>query len=266
MRRELRGCRAIVTGASGGIGRAVAAACARAGMKVAAAARRVEKLQELVAEFPAGDILPIQADITQPEDRSRLITMTVDRWGGLDALFNIAGIGAWGHFATSNESINRQVLETNFFAPLELMRLAVPHLMLGTQPAIVNLTSMTGRRGMPAWPEYSASKAALVGFSEAMRGEMARFGIDVITIVPGLTNTGLGNSLLRREGRVHIPYDQGMQPDYVAEQTLRALQRNRTELVLGSEAKKILALNRWMPLLLNRLIAKRVAREYPPDK
>src|SRR5207247_2500746 len=104
----------------------------------------------------------------------------------------------------------RQVMEVNFFAPAELIRLAIPHLQQGSQPAIVNIASMCGRRGVPAWPEYSASKFALCGLTEALRGEFARFDIDVLLVLPGLTNTDLSAHLLRNTGRMEIQYDKGM--------------------------------------------------------
>ncbi|QEL13908.1 SDR family NAD(P)-dependent oxidoreductase [Limnoglobus roseus] len=261
MRRTLSGKRAIVTGASGGIGKAIAKALAAAGAKVALAARTADKLAAVAAEI-GGNALAVPADVTKPADRENLIRTTVAQFGGLDLLVNVAGVGAWGHFATSTEAINREVLEVNFFAPTELIRLAVPHLARGNQPAICNLTSMCGRRGMPAWPEYSASKFALVGLTEALRGEMARYDIDVVTIVPGLTASDLNRHLLRNDGKADIPYDKGMSPEYVAGRTVDAICRGKREILLGLEAKKILLINRFAPRLVDRLIARAVKKLY----
>src|SRR5919199_78814 len=94
----------------------------------------------------------------------------------------------------------------SFFPPAELPRLAVPALTRGRQPAVVNVASMCGRRGMPAWSEYSASKFALCGLTEALRGELARFDIDVLLVLPGLTRSNLGANLLRRCGRYPIDF------------------------------------------------------------
>src|SRR5262249_28814424 len=163
-----------------------------------------------------------------------------ERFGGLDVLINNAGIGAWGHFATSNEEVLRQIMEVNFFAPAELSRLAIPILTQRKQPAIVNVASMCGRRGAPAWPEYSASKFALCGLTEALRGEMARFDIDVLLVVPGLTRSGMAGRLLRCDGRMKIDFNAGMPPEVVAAGVLKALRKNRTETVLGQEAFWIL--------------------------
>lgn len=261
MARNLAGMRCVVTGASGGIGRAIARALTSAGATVALAARSADRLNETAREL-GGETIAVPTDITIPDHRERLIQTAVSKFGGLDLLVNVAGVGAWGHFATSTEAINRTVMEVNFFAPVELIRLAVPHLTGGRDPAICNLTSMCARAGMPAWPEYSASKFALIGMTEALRGEMARYDIDVITIVPGLTKSDLNRHLLRSEGKADIPYENGMSPEYVAIRTVDAIRTSRRELVLGSEAKKILLLKRFAPRLLNRLVARKVSRLY----
>jgi short-subunit dehydrogenase len=207
-------------------------------------------------------VLAVPADVTSDADRRRIIQTAVDRLGGLDVLINNAGVGSFGHFADSSEAVLRQIMEVNFFAPAELIRLAIPHLRQGARPAIVNVSSMCGRRGLPAWPEYSASKFALCGLTEALRGEMARFDIDVLLIVPGLTRTDLFGHLLRNEGRMNIRSDKGMPPEQVAEGILRALMKNRTETALGWEARWILRVNRFLPRLVDRLMARRVRQLY----
>jgi short-subunit dehydrogenase len=268
MRRELAGKRAIVTGASGGIGSATAEALAKAGVRVALASRNAEALNRLADSLrtAGGDAIAVPADITRPEDRERLVATTVARLGGLDLLVNVAGVGSWGHFATSTPEIMRQVMEVNFFGPVELTRLAMPHLIKGNQPAVVNVTSMCGRKGMPAWPEYSASKFALVGISEAWRGEFVRFGVDTITIVPGLTDSGFRDRWLRTEGKSDLKFEEGMKPEEVAAGILDAVRKNRREVILGREARRLLRFNRFFPRLTNWLIARRVKKLYAQDR
>src|SRR5205085_11348108 len=116
----------------------------------------------------------------------------------------------------------RRIMEVNFFAPAELIRSAIPILVQGAQPAIVNIASMCGRRGMPAWPEYSASKFALCGLTEALRGEMARFDIDVLLIVPGLTGSDFSKHLLKSEGRMKIDFTRGLPPETLAAAIVRS--------------------------------------------
>lgn len=263
MHRDLTGKRVILTGASGGIGRALAAELVKVGARVALAARNATALQELARSLQqGGDVMVVPTDITSPDERARLVESTAAHFGGLDLLINNAGVGSWAHFASSTPEIMRRVMEVNFFAPVELTRVAMPRLMQGNQPAVVNVTSMCGRKGMPAWPEYSASKFALVGMSEAWRGEFARFDVDVITIVPGLTNSGLDDHLLLREGRADIRYDKGMAPEFLSAGIVRAIASNRREVVFGGEARRLLRFNRYFPRLTNWLIARKVKKLY----
>jgi short-subunit dehydrogenase len=264
MVRDLTCRRLLITGASSGIGRALAEQAALRGACVAIAARSTDKLEALshsLAERGA-EVTAITADVTSDADRRRLLDTVVERFGGLDVLVNNAGVGGWGHFATSNEELLRQTMEVNFFAPAELIRLAIPLLTQGRQPAIVNIASMCGRRGLPAWTEYSASKFALCGLTEALRGEMTRFDIDVLLILPGLTRTDYPRHMLRSEGRMKIDFDKGMPPEHVAAGILRALQKNWTETVLGWEARWILRVNRFLPRLVDWLMARQVRRLY----
>jgi short-subunit dehydrogenase len=265
MSRTIHGSRILITGASQGIGRALAVLCARAGARVAVAARSADRLEELARELSAFDVLPAPADVTRDADRRRLLDAVADRFGGLDVLVNNAGVASFGHFTSSNEEILRQVMEVNFFAPAELMRLAVPLLTRGRQPAIVNVASMCGRRGVPAWSEYSASKFALCGLSEALRGEFARFDIDVLLVVPGLTQTDLRQHLLHNTGRLKIDRDRGLTPEQAAQAILDSLLRGRRETVVGSDARWILRVNRWLPWLVDRLMARRVRQLYQAE-
>jgi short-subunit dehydrogenase len=264
MARTLAGRRILITGASSGIGRCLAEQAAQRGSRVILAARSGDKLQDLTVKLTAKGFaaVPVVADVTSSADRQHLIKIAQDQLGGLDVLINNAGVASFGHFADSTEEVLRQVMEVNFFAPAELIRLAIPLLRQGEQPAIVNISSMCGRRGLPAWVEYSASKFALCGLTEALRGEMTRFDIDVLLVLPGLTNTGLEQHLLRNEGRMKIDYSRGMPPEDVARSILGALQANRTETVLGSEARWILWINRFFPGLVNRLLVRKVGQLY----
>ncbi|HKI35018.1 MAG TPA: SDR family oxidoreductase [Gemmataceae bacterium] len=266
MRKQLQARRIVITGGSGGIGQCLAEEAARRGARLILAARSADKLRQLADRLTAqgGEVLAVTADVTSDADRRLIIDTAVRRFGGLDVLINNAGIGSFGHFAESSEAVLRQIMEVNFFAPAELIRLAIPFLRNGVQPAIVNVSSMCGRRGVPAWPEYSASKFALCGLTEALRGEMARFDIDVLLIVPGLTRTDLMAHLLRNEGRMKIAaaMDKGLTPEETAAGILEALVKNRTEVVLGWEARWILRVNRFLPRLVDRLMARRVRQLY----
>jgi short-subunit dehydrogenase len=267
MRRDLKGLRVLLTGASSGIGRALAGHLAQAGARVVLAARSLAKLQEVKQSLTARglDVAALATDVTSDSDRRKALEFTVDRLGGLDVLVNNAGIGSFGHFSDSTEDALRQIMEVNFFAPAELIRLAIPHLANGRRPAIVNVSSMCGRRGLPAWSEYSASKFALTGLSEALRAELADRAIDVVLIQPGRTRTDLGSHLLRNTGRMQMRFDQGMLPEEVAAGIASAITSGQAETVLGGEARWMLRLNRWAPRILDRLIARKIRQLYVLD-
>jgi short-subunit dehydrogenase len=264
MTRNVQGRRILITGASSGIGRALAQQLAAAGARLVLASRSEERLHELAVTLnrTVYDVLVVPTDVTREEDRRHVLEQAMLHLGGLDVLINNAGVASWAHFADSTEAILREVMEVNFFAPAELIRKAIPMLVKGEQPAVINVASMCGRRAMPAWPEYSASKYALCGLTEALRGELARFDIDILLIVPGLTRSDLPRHFLRSQGRAQIEFDKGMPPETVAARIIRSLQKNRTETVSGSDARWMLLVNRFFPRLVDYLLARKVRKLY----
>jgi short-subunit dehydrogenase len=268
MKRILKGSRVLITGASRGVGRCLAGQAVEGGARVLLVGRTAARLEELAGSLSrvrGAEAYPVPGDITVADDRTRMLRAAAERLGGLDVLVNNAAIASFGHFATSSEDVLRQVMETNFFAPAELIREAIPLLTKGRRPAVVNVASFIGRMGMPAWSEYCASKFALCGLTEALRGELARFGIDALLILPGRTQSPGGRQLLRYEGRMNRDYTKGMPPADVARGILRALYRNRTETVLGWDARLFLIAHRWLPGLVHRLIARYVRKLYKSE-
>ena len=231
MRRSVQGKRVLLTGASRGIGRRLAELLLARGAQVVVSARSPHELSTIAGATP------IAADLTSAPDRGRLVADAVAKLGGLDLLVNCAGVCSFGEFATSSEAINRQVMELNFFAPVELTRLAMPHLKRGRQPAVVNVASIAGRVGIPSFTEHAASKHALVGMSEAWRAEFVRFEVDVLLALPGLVRTDdLSRHLLRNEGRIAIDYADGISPEDAATGVLGIIENNRTEAAVGRTA------------------------------
>src|SRR5207302_8266183 len=180
-------------------------------------------LRELAEQVRAqgGTLETLAADITEANDRERMVEVARDRFGGLDILVNNAGIGATGHFVEAAPQRLRKIMEVNFFGMTETVRLLLPLLRAGTRPAIVNISSIAGTRAIPARSEYSASKFAVQGFSEALRAELAKDGIDVLVICPGLTQTNFSKNMLEQKARVQLDHLRGMTPEQVAHATLR---------------------------------------------
>jgi short-subunit dehydrogenase len=177
---------------------------------------------------------------------------------GLDVLVNNAGIGATGHFVEASETRLRQIMEVNFFGTTETTRVCLPLLIQGQTPAIVNISSIAGKRGIPARSEYSASKFALAGFSQALRAEMARFGVDVLVVNPGLTQTNFSKNMLEQKARLQFDHLRGMTAEAVAEATLKSLARGRNEVTLSLKAKLMAFVSRLFPRLADFVAARKV--------
>lgn len=267
MRRDFKGKRVLITGASGGIGRALAVAAGRRGAEVVLAARSEDRLADAAREVDqtGGKAVVVRADVTNPDDRRAMFQTALDHFGGLDVLINNAGVGAHGHFIDLGPEVLRQTMEVNFFAYAENCRLAIPILVQGRQPLIVNVASMAGRRGVPAWTEYSASKFAVCGFSEALRAELARFEIDLLLAVPGLTASGLGEHLLAKKGRLPLDYSSGLPPATVAEKILGAAERNAHEVRIERQARMLLFVNWLAPRYVDRRLARLVRKLYADE-
>jgi short-subunit dehydrogenase len=264
MKRRVAGSRMLVTGASSGIGRALAEHAARRGARVVLAARSEDAINQLADSLrrDGHEVVAVCADVTRDEDRRRMLDAAVRHFGGLDVLVNNAGILATGHFADAAPERLRQIMETNFFAAAELSRLTVPQLRHGNRPIIVNIASITGRRGVPARPEYSASKFALIGLSEALRAELAKDGIDVLVVSPCFVNTELERRMLESKARREWDDRKLISPDFVAEQTLRAIELGKHEITIGTSGKVLLLVNRFLPRLVDCLAARYVRRLY----
>lgn len=266
-RRELSGLRVLVTGASQGIGRALAVIAAQKGCKVLASARSADLLAELEREVQAqgGSIATVVSDITKPEDRQALVQAAEAKFGGLDVLINNAGIGATGHFMDSDPEILRTIFETNFFALCEVTRVFIPVLKNGNNPAIVNISSVVGRRALPARSLYSSSKFAVAGFSEALRAELSKDGIDVLVVNPGLTQTNFSKNMLEAKAKISMDHKRGMTSEQVAEATLKAIAAGKPEVTLTFQGKLLVLVNRFAPWIID-IFARKKVRELFADE
>jgi short-subunit dehydrogenase len=260
--RTLTDLRILITGASQGIGRALALRAAERGCRVLASARSADLLATLVQEAQSKNLTihTITSDITRPADREAMVAAAQQHLGGLDVLINNAGIGATGHFMDSDPQVLRTIFETNYFATCEVTRLFIPVLKLGRTPQIVNISSVLGRRAYPARSLYSASKFAIAGWSEAIRAELSKDGIDVLVVNPGLTQTNFSQNMLEAKAKESLDHKRGMTSEEVADATLAAMARGKNEITLTREGKVLVLISRFLPWVFDR-IAKRKVRK-----
>lgn len=266
--RNLNNKRVIVTGASSGIGRALAIEAARRGAKVVLVGRNTERLNAAAAAARSAGgsmAIPLIADVTEPIERERIMHAAETQFGGLDILVNNAGIGATGHFQDADPERLRRIMEVNFFGPAELARLAIPLLKVGSDPAIVMINSVVGRRAIPARPEYSASKFALTGLAEALRAELVKDGIEVTTIFPGLTATEFEEHMLENRARLSLHKDRWMTAEEAARQTWNAVEHRKHETVLTLKGKLLVLINRLAPRFIDFKMAQLVRKLYAKE-
>ena len=186
---NLSGKVVVVTGASSGIGAALARNFSREGAKVALTARRVERLRETAAKCP-GETLIVPADIAEKTDREALVAKSMDCWGRIDILVNNAGLGFYGDFASTTEIQWRQLFEINLFSMVFLTQTVLPIMRHQNQGLIINMASIGGliahsRNVTP----YVASKHAVIGFSRGLSKDMEGTDIKVLAVCPHLTDT-----------------------------------------------------------------------------
>ncbi|MBQ73507.1 MAG: short chain dehydrogenase [Gammaproteobacteria bacterium] len=245
----------VVTGASAGIGRAMARRLIEAGANVGLVARRREALEELagpnVAIFPG--------DVRDADFCSRAVEGTAEAFGGIDCAIANAGISMNAPFASADLSVFREMMEVNYFGSLHVARFAHPHLKK-SRGSLVFISSVVGKRGFPTRSGYSASKFAVQALFESLRVEWAPEGIHVGIVAPGYTETEIRVNALGSDGK---PRGEGgstvgsvMSADRAAESILKAAADRRRETILTRGGKAMVLLNRFFPALADRVSAK----------
>lgn len=260
MRRKVADKRLLVTGASSGIGRELAIQLSTKGARLLVTARRSELLDSLVQEIrgtqPNAEIAAIAGDITDPDFRLRLIELAQSRWNCLDGLVNNAGVGAMGRFIDSTPQTLRQVMEVNFFAPVELIRSALPLLQRGQQPIVVNVGSVLGHRAVPLKSEYCASKFALHGLSDALRAELAPLGIDLTMISPSTTDSDFFEHAIQDTTKKTWKNRGAASVKQVAAATIRAMTKGSHDVILTLGGKSLVLLDRLAPTLADHAMQR----------
>ena len=268
-RRQLDGKRVLITGASQGIGEALAMEAAKRGCRIVAVARTAALLENLEAHIrhaiPHAKIVTLAGDVTNPADRRAMLEACHTHFGGLDILINNAGIGATGHFAETDFANLRRIFEVNVFGTAELTRLCIPSLRTGIQPLIVNISSALGKRGYPARSYYSSSKFALQGLSDAIRAELAPDGISVLVVSPGLTQTHFSKNMLERSARLPLDHLRGMTSETVAKKTFAAIEADKSDITLTTNGKLLVAVNRFAPWIFELFARKKIQRLFAAE-
>lgn len=241
----------IITGASSGLGRALAFAFARRAARVVLVARREDRLEMVRREIEpyTSAVMVIPADLTDEAQLQRVVDQTLERFGRIDVLVNNAGISMGGPFVEQNPRRIEQMVRLNLWAAIRLTQLALPSMLAHNHGYILNIGSGLSRAAVPMFAPYVATKYGLAGFSDALRRELHRTGVHVTLVLPGWMHTDMLSpeveNLVERYG---FPVEH---PDFVAERAVLGLVRGEHEIILGGTLARLgVLVERYAPILL----------------
>lgn len=247
----------VLTGASDGIGRAAAQAFARQGARLVLVARRAHLLNELAEELEgcSGQVLVAPADVSRNEDLQRVVASTLRNFGRIDVLVNNAGVAMGGPLQEQDADAIRRMIAINIYGPIRMTQLVLPTMLKQGSGHIVNVSSMMGLIGMPGASTYSATRSAILGFSNVLRREVSGRGVQVSVVLPGWVRTAMIEKFdpqVARKARVFGPLIAIDSPQVPANAIVNAVRYRRREIMLGGP-QMILGgyAARWMPEYLD---------------
>lgn len=262
----------LITGASSGIGRALAIEAAKRGFAVGLMARSEEGLQDTLAachkvsgsQLEGTRFVSTVGDVTMEADCARFIQDALLAWGRIDVLINNAGISMRGIFADTEISVLKKLMDTNFWGTVYCTKHALPSL-LENKGTVVGISSIAGFKGLPARTGYSASKFAMQGFLESLRCENLETGLHVLIACPGYTESNIRKTALDAKGSEQnespLKEDKLMSAEAVAEATWDAIDRKRYYLILTLQGKMAVLINKLFPKLADRLTYNVIKKE-----
>ncbi|MFN9175577.1 MAG: SDR family NAD(P)-dependent oxidoreductase [Synechocystis sp.] len=250
---NLLGKTAFVTGASRGIGRAIAEELTRQGLaKIILVARDCDTLQQVALDLqainPDLDAIPLALDLTQPVEVNTAIAQTWRDHGPIHLLVNCAGVAHQNPFLHSRFPEVYQEISLNLLGLYCVTRCVARRMVSQQEGTIVNVSSLMGKVAAPTMATYSATKFAILGFSQALRGELAAHNIRVVTLLPTLTDTDMAKGLQR------FRWVRAMTAGRVAQCLVQGLRRNQTEILVGWQSHLAVWCQRLAPQLLERVL------------
>lgn len=258
----------IITGATSGIGKAIAFAYAREGASIVISGRNADNLKNTEDELKVITpyVLSVQTDVSNENDCVRLINETLNRFGRIDVLVNNAGMSMRALFKETDLSVLKKLMDVNFWGTVYCTKYALPAL-LKNNGSVVGISSIAGIKGLPGRTGYAASKFAMHGFLESLRIENLKTGLHVLICCPGFTASNIRNSALSADGSMQgeSPRDEEkmMQPEEVANALIKAVKRRKRMLILTRQGKMTAWMNKFFPAWLDKKVYHVMAKE--PD-
>lgn len=255
---EPRGRVAVVTGASSGIGLAVATQLARAGAAVVLGARRHDKLQQAVGSIrvEGGRAEGEAMDVTSEDDVSRLVARALSTFGGLHIMICNAGFGFHGRVEDTPPDVMQRLMDVNFLGTFFAARAALPIFRRQNSGHLMIVSSIVGQRGIAGMSGYSASKAAQVGFAESLRSEFDGTGVEISVVFPVSTETEFRSAMQRDYGHSVSGLGPKQSVEHVAQAMVHGIRRAQVEIYPHRTSKGLTILNAIAPRFTDRLVQK----------
>jgi dehydrogenase/reductase SDR family member 7B len=256
----------IITGASSGIGKALAFSFGREGAKIVITGRKEAPLLEASQALTQVGIdnLAIVSDVSIEQDNVDVINKTIQKYGKIDVLINNAGISMRSMFEDCDLKVIKSVMDINFWGTVYATKYALPHIK-STKGSIVGVSSIAGYRGLPVRSGYSASKFAVNGFLESLRTELLHTGVHVLTACPGFTASNIRIASLGSDGNStgESMRDEGnmMLSEEVADRILKAVKNRDRGMILTLQGKAIILINKLLPKLADKLTFNSLEKE-----
>jgi short-subunit dehydrogenase len=262
---NIEGACILLTGAAGGIGSALAQALLAEGARVALVDRNRDRLETIAAGVPASQVLIIAHDLLAEDAPRQVVQQVLAEFGHVDVLINLAGAMNFEPFQRESQALTELIFQLNVLLPMQLTRALLPHMQERGRGRIVNVGSIFGSIAFAWFASYSASKAALRGFSESLRRELEGTGIEVSYIAPRTVHTPFNTGAIYRMGeKVGMNVDT---PESVARQILKALKQNTKERYLGFPESFFVRFNYLFPRLVDHALKKqnRIAKPFAEE-
>ncbi len=257
----------VITGASSGIGKALAEKYAAAGWNLVLGARREDRLQQLRQQLSETGVLAVKTDVSRESDCRHLIEQAAEKFGRIDVLINNAGISMRALFNETELDVMHQVMDVNYWGTVNCTKYALPWL-LKSKGSLVGVISVGGYIGLPGRTGYSASKFAVRGFLETVRVENLKTGVHVLIAAPGFTASEIRKSALTGNGQPQgdTPRNENkmMSAEACALHIFNAIEKRKRQLILTFlEGKFTVFLSKFMPRFVGKMSYKMFAEE--PD-
>ena len=268
MKNALKGRVVVITGASSGIGEAMAKVYSKMGAKVVLGARSEEKLSALTAEIKeaGGEAAYCAADVTKPEDCKALIDKAVEAFGGIDVLICNAGISMRAIFDDVDLSVLHRLMDVNFWGTVYCAKYALPYLQ-ASKGSLVGISSVAGLHGLPGRTGYSASKYAMTGLLETIRIENIKKGLHVMVACPGFTASNVRFSALVADGSQQgsTPREEGkmMTAEEVARIVAKGIAKRKRLCLMEVEGRATHFVKKFAPGFLDKMFYWVMSKE--PD-